>query len=376
MTRLPGAPTRDGDTFQRILVIVTRQIGDVLLATPLVHAARLRWPNARIDVLGFSGTLAILEGNPDIGELINVAPGAGWRRSWPLIRSLWRRYDLALIAQYSDRAHLYGLIAARTRSGQVPAGPKGRWKRRMLAHSVDLGGQQGHAAREKLNLLAPWVPSPPSKVIPPASRPLPDDIASRLVPGYVVMQTPSRVRYKQYPLAYCAEVVAGLARQGRQVVLTGGPSAGDRDFVANVVQLAGAPGVLDVCGRLDFNQLATLLSDAALFIGPDTSITHLATACGAPVVALYGPVDPNLWGPVPVDGLPQPPYERSGYHQRRNNVILLQGNQACVPCNGAGCDRHDNSLSQCLETMAPERVLDAAAELLAGVPAASVLQKA
>ena len=244
----------------------------------------------------------------------------------------------------------------------------------MLQHAVNLGAQQGHAVREKLNLLAPWVDSPPSKVIPPAAHPLPSDLSAQLLPGYVVIQAPSRVRYKQYPLAYFAEVVAELSRRGHQVVLTGGPSDGDRAFVSDVVRLAGEPGVLDVCGRLDFNQLATLLSSAALFIGPDTSITHLATACGAPVVALYGPVDPNLWGPVPVDGLPHPPYERSGYRQRRGNVILLQGNQACVPCNGAGCHRNDNSASQCLETMAPERVLEAAVALLEAHPA--LLQRA
>jgi len=354
----------EGHDFQRILVIVTRQIGDVLLTTPLIRSARLRWPNARIDVLGFAGTLAVLSGNPDIHELINVPPGSGWRQSWPLIRRLWRRYDLALIAEYSDRAHLYGFVAAGLRSGQVPAGPAGRWKRRVVHHAVELGELQGHAAREKLNLLKPWVDSSSTKVIPPSARPLPEDLAAQLRPGYVVMQAPSRVRYKQYPLEHGAQVVAGLARRGHQVVLTGGPSEADRALVAELKQRADAPHVIDACGKLDFNELVTLLKGAALYVGPDTSITHLATACGAPVVALYGPIDPNLWGPVPVDGLPQPPYERSGYRQRRGNVILLQGNQACVPCNGAGCDRHEGSVSQCLETMAPERVLEAADALV------------
>jgi heptosyltransferase-3 len=116
---------REGDHFRRILVIVTRQIGDVLLTTPLIRAVRQRWPDARIDVLGFAGTLAILAGNPDIAELINVPPGSGWRQSWPLIRALWREYDLAVISQYSDRAHLYGLVAAGVRSGQVSEGREG-----------------------------------------------------------------------------------------------------------------------------------------------------------------------------------------------------------------------------------------------------------
>jgi heptosyltransferase-3 len=367
---------REGDHFRRILVIVTRQIGDVLLTTPLIRAVRQRWPDARIDVLGFAGTLAILAGNPDIAELINVPPGSGWRQSWPLIRALWREYDLAVISQYSDRAHLYGLVAAGVRSGQVSEGREGRFKRWLLRHAVTLTDAQGHAVAEKLRLVSPWADDVSSKVIPPALRPMPMSVADRLEPRYAVFHVPSRVRYKQYPLGHSAQVIEGLVQQGFQVVLTGGASDTDRGMVADVVGLAGNPaGVIDTCGQLDFGQLATLLTGAAVFIGPDTSITHLATACGAPVVALYGPIDPNLWGPVPVDGLPSPPYERSGVRQRRGNVILLQGTQPCVPCNGAGCDKHDNSASQCLETMSPDRVLHAVAEL-AGVHEMAMLQHA
>ena len=62
-----SAPRDDGtgDRFERILVVCTRQLGDVLLTTPLIRAARERWPAAVIDVLGFGGTLGMLRGNPD-----------------------------------------------------------------------------------------------------------------------------------------------------------------------------------------------------------------------------------------------------------------------------------------------------------------------
>ena len=87
------------DGFERILVVCTRQIGDVLLTTPLIHAAKARWPEPTIDVLGFGGTLGMLRGNPDVAELIEVPAGSGWVASRALIRRLWRRYDLALVAQ-------------------------------------------------------------------------------------------------------------------------------------------------------------------------------------------------------------------------------------------------------------------------------------
>ena len=66
----------------------------------------------------------MLRGNPDVAELIEVPAGSGWVASRRLIRRLWRRYDLALIAQYSDRAHLYGFAAAKRR--ERPGHRRGR----------------------------------------------------------------------------------------------------------------------------------------------------------------------------------------------------------------------------------------------------------
>ena len=37
--------------------------------------------------------------------------------------------------------------------------------------------------------------------------------------------------------------------------------------------------------------------------------------------------------------------------------MLLQGDPPCVPCNRQGCERHNDSRSECLETLLPLRVL-------------------
>jgi heptosyltransferase-3 len=347
------------DSFDRILVICTRLIGDVLLTTPLIHAAKQRWPQSRIDVLGFEGTLGMLEGNPDVNELIQVKAGSGWLDSLGLVRRLWRRYDLALIAQHTDRAHLYGFVAARRRSGQVANERRAWWKRALLDHAVVLGqGREPHVMLEKMRLLEPWAVSSLATVVPPPGAPLPVDVAGALQVPYVVMQVPTRVRYKQWPIEHYRSVVSALVSDGVQVVLTGSAAPSDRAATAAVASAGPATQVLDVAGRLDLKQLTALLSGAAAYVGPDTSITHLAAACDIPVVALYGPINPRLWGPWPGSAPAQTPYERRALRQQAGKVILLQGDQACVPCNGAGCERHDASRSDCLETMAPQRVLD------------------
>ena len=44
-------------------------------------------------------------------------------------------------------------------------------------------------------------------------------------------------------------------------------------------------------------ELACWLAGARLYIGNDSGITHLAAAAGTPVLALFGPTDPNVWVP-------------------------------------------------------------------------------
>jgi heptosyltransferase-3 len=352
-----ASPLRADDRFRRILVVCTRQIGDVLLTTPLIAAAKARWPEAAIDVLGFGGTLGMLRGNADVNELIEVPAGSGWVASRRLIRRLWRRYDLALIAQYSDRAHLYGFAAAKRRAGQVTDEPKSWWKRALLEHRVRMNDDQSHSVVEKLRLLAPWVEPGGARLVAPPAAPLPADVSAALIAPYVVLQAPAAVAYKQWPLAHWRTLVEALVARGLQVVLTGAPSAGDRALVAAVGAGFEADRVLDLAGRLDLNQVAGLLRGATLYVGGDTSITHLATACEVPVVALYGPVDPRYFGPWPANPTLVVPYVGHALVQRVAHVTLLQGTPACVPCNRAGCEDRNDSASVCLQTMAPARVI-------------------
>ena len=116
-------------------------------------------------------------------------------------------------------------------------------------------------------------------------------------------------------------------------------------------------------GRLDWPQLSGLLAQARVYVGPDTSVTHLAAAAGCPTVALYGPTDPRLWGPWPAGGL-DAMWQASGHMQRRGNVWLVQNPLPCVPCQLEGCERRLESYSACLDELAAERVIGVVEEVL------------
>jgi len=358
---------KSGDV-QSVLVIVTRQIGDVLLTTPLIHAARQRWPQAAVDVLGFEGTLGMLRGNPDIRAVIATPPRLGLRGGLRLARQLWHRYDLALVAEASDRAHLIGALASRRRAGLLPAhGGSNGWKKRLLDHSVTLSGDLGevHVVQEKLQLLAPWqAQPPPARLVAPPSAPLPAALAGRLARGYVVVHTPSMWPYKQWPREHFRTLIGLLAAAGHQLVLTGGPSTEDRATVDAMRGAAPEEQLVDA-GLLDFAQLAGLLRGAALYIGPDTSVSHLAAACEVPVLAILGPTNPQRWAPWPaVPGEQVVRWQRRSSTQTVGQVTLLQAELPCVPCGKAGCEDHRMSRTDCLPAIAPQRVAQEALRIL------------
>jgi heptosyltransferase III len=351
-------------------VVATRQIGDVLLTTPMVRAARALWPQARIEVLGFQGTLGMLECNPDIDGLVPLPPKLGFRGGLQAVRSLWRRYDLALITDVGDRAHLLGWVAARSRSGVLPPSSSSNWwKRLLLSHCVVSAGDRGevHVVREKNALLAPWAGGEvdgPLRVVPPSPAPLPPGLDAAVRRGAVVVHAPSMWSYKQWPLPHYGEVVRALLADGHQVVLTGTRGERDQECIAPLRSLGQAPTLIDASGQLNFRQTVALLRRAGLYIGPDTSISHLAAAVGLPVLAVFGPTNPMRWAPWPGAGGQAVHYVRVRPDQQVGNVTLLQSGLPCVPCGRAGCDDHRHSRSDCLTAISPERLLEHARRLI------------
>jgi heptosyltransferase-3 len=127
------------------------------------------------------------------------------------------------------------------------------------------------------------------------------------------------------------------------------------------------PAVIRVRGRLDWAGLTALLKGAAVYIGPDTSMTHLAAASGCPTIALYGPTSPRLIGPWPVGGLADP-WDHAGTIQHRGNVWVVQNPLPCLPCEKLGCEGHLDSYSRCLDELPLRSVLTVVDEALGRSP--------
>ncbi len=355
----------------RILVIVTRRIGDVLLALPLVSSLKSAWPAARIDMLVFKGTDGVLAGNPLLNEVIAVPPSQSAIQTLRFARGLWRRYDLAICTSPSDRPTLYAWLAGRNRIGIMASGAKHAWKRALLHAIVPFDDNNTHTVVQNLRLAD--LLDVPRRFDMPIGRTGDDERQlEALFPDFrntrfAVLHLYPKFAYKMWDPIQWQELASWLKEQGIAVVLSG---SGDPQELAYVSEFAdshsraGESPPLNLAGKLSFAQLALLLERAAVYIGPDTVTTHLAAALGAPTLALFGPSNPVKWGPWPKghEALTSP-YRRQGT-QFVGNVALVQGTGHCVPCLLEGCARHQGSGSACLQMLQAAVVISAIEKLL------------
>ena len=359
----------------RILVVALRRLGDVLFATSLIASLRRAFRQAVIDVLVFEDTAGILDGNPHIDRVVTMPSRPSVWQGLAVALRVAKRYDLAVSTQSGDRPIMFALIAGRRHVGPIDGGGRGVLRQLTLSRSVP--PQPGsHRLEEMLRLADALGVRRVAHLVCPGGVALPDCASTAIRDAkagdpqpYAVIHAAPMFQYKRWAAGGWRELAAHLRARGLNVVATGGPAAAERAYLDLV--WGNLPDVTRRDGQLSWPELARLLTYARLFVGPDTSVTHLAAATGCPTVALFGPTDPRLWGPVPAGGL-DPMWEAVGAIQRRKNVWLVQHALSCLPCQNEGCERHIGSFSKCLDELQPAQVLRAIDAALAPASATAL----
>ncbi len=340
----------------RVLVIALRRLGDVLLTTPLIRSVKRAFADASIDALVFDGTGGVLTGNPDVTGVISIPARPGAVATLSLLRRLARRYDLALSTQSGDRPTMLAWIAGKQSAGPVEAdGLVATAKRLALGRSY-LRNREQHRVVDVLRLTELLGIPAVSEIVCPTGN-----VRANLIPAepYAVVHAAPMFTYKRWTAEGWRALAAALRQRGLRVVTTG--AKGDRDYLD---QIWHDTDVIRFDGKLEWPELTEAIGNARVYVGPDTAITHLASATGAPTVALYGPTDPRLWGPWPVGGLDSP-WNAAGTIQQRGNVWLVQNPLPCLPCQLEGCERRLDSHSRCLDELTGAQVVAAVDRALA-----------
>jgi ADP-heptose:LPS heptosyltransferase len=304
-----------GAGIERILVVKVDHVGDVVLATPALHALRAAHPNAVIDVLVAPDSRFVLEGNPSVSRVLlydsprfrraasggavpeSLAEAVRDRYSAVVeLRGDWRTLRLPFRVGATRRVdrgtmRLKGWLARRVppRGGRPPrhevetnleivkpllrrSGSRGLDPNRVRV-VIHPSGKARESARSKLRSAGGDADRPFVCIHPGASRPA--------------------KAWNDARFAAVADWI--LAHYHAQVVFVG--SEAERVTEAAVRASVKERGTIWLTGALTLDEVAALLMDAKLFLGNDGGPAHLAAAAGAPAVVLFGPTDPRRFGP-------------------------------------------------------------------------------
>jgi ADP-heptose:LPS heptosyltransferase len=118
-------------------------------------------------------------------------------------------------------------------------------------------------------------------------------------------------------------------KRGLSVVLVGGK--GERRISGYILEHTGKSecGIISFAGDLDLETTAAVIKHAAVFVGSDSGLAHLAVALGIPTVVLFGPSDHLKWGftdhhhAVVRADLPCSPCFIFGYHKPCRTISCM-----------------------------------------------------
>ena len=299
---------------ERILIVRLSALGDVVHTLPLLDALRRARPRAHIGWLVEEPAASLLEGHPQL-DRVWIAPRHAARR----LRSVGRplaaagrlaevarglraaRYQLTLDTQCNLRSSLWARASgAGVRIGFAPpfTKEKAHWWSTLRVEAPRDGQLKAH---RNLELLAPLgidtAGARPRIAIPDAARRIADPLrasgarAIALHPGVSGFGA-----IKQW----APDRFAALARRlrderGARCLVTFGPS--ERDLARRVVDASGGAAEL-APETTSLLELAALYEACDVVVAGDTGPLHLAAALGVPVVGLYGPKDPAVYGPL------------------------------------------------------------------------------
>jgi ADP-heptose:LPS heptosyltransferase len=305
------ASAADVDNVERVLAVHRiLRIGDTLVARPAMTALRAKYPDAHISVLCAADLAPLLE--PDLGafydEIIPAEFEADRTKLFAQLASY--RFDRAYV-MVTDRfsLRLPYLAGIPYSVGYDYAGRGALLSERCelptRANSpgflYDDDEPPAHISRIWLGLIDPDAPAPvkyPDFAIPENADEKTAAFKKRngFSPGeYVVFHPfPAHDSYF-WPDERWRELIRILSKN-RRVVITGGP--GD---AGEARRFTGETGAVVAAGELDILSSMALIRDAAAVVSVDTAAVHIAATIGTPVVTLYGPGDPVLWGPLGVE---------------------------------------------------------------------------
>ena len=328
--------------YKNILIIKMSSLGDVLHTLPAVAALRKGFPKARLTWLVHPQFGDFVPDPPMIDEVLyfdkekfkKMNTGGKWSyfkemrallhsRKFDLVIDMHGLFKSAVLAAISGCDNRIGFCEMWEGSGYISKPIRGE-------HA------EGHAIEQYLDV-ARYLGCPADEIV----FPLPDlqkewqavqQKTDAVQKPYVVLVPGARWDTKIWPAEHFAKLADMILRDGKQVILAGGP-----EDVPTGAQITGmVPGVTDLTGKTSLRELGALIRHCILYISADTGPLFIATAMKKPLIALYGPTRPDKTGP----------------YGSEDAVVM----KAPVPC--AGCLKRHCRKWICMQSITPDMVFE------------------
>jgi heptosyltransferase III len=283
-----STPTPQSAGKPRILILRGGSIGDFVFTLPAFTAVRKQWPKAYIELVGYPhiAQLAVAGGLADSVFSLESANVARYFAMGAVLdekqTEYIRSFDLIISYLYDPIGTLKeNLLNAGAR--QVIYGDP----RVLMSHAIDV-------LMKPLEELAiyPEGGEFSQLAITDHHRKSGKSKVERVGERVVALHPGSGSPKKNWPLSRFVELGEKLRKKGIIPVFTLGEA--DREIAVELERQKTGITVLPTGSLLE---LAEFLFACSGYVGNDSGITHLAAALGIPVVAIFGPTEPDIWAP-------------------------------------------------------------------------------
>ena len=282
----------------KILIIQTAFLGDVILATPLIESLSSTFPSAQIDFLLKKGNEALLDEHPKLRRVL-IFDKANKRKSLLNLTQEIReeKYDLVLNLHRFASSGLITIFSGASETRGFSKNPFSFLYSKRFKHSINNGQ---HEVDRNLSLITDLVEKSQRRPqLYPSQADL-DFVTQWKNETYYCLAPASVWFTKQAPPAVWQYVMEKFDEEGVRFYLLGGPN--DYELCESIKLISQRNNVHNLAGKLSLMQSAALMKDAKRNFVNDSGPLHIASAGNAPVSAFFCSTIPEFgFGPLSDD---------------------------------------------------------------------------
>jgi len=306
--------------MQKILVVQTAFIGDVVLATALVESLHEQYPKAAIDVVVRKGNEHLFNEHPFINELIvwdkKQHKYLNWLSILKKIRA--KKYDVLINLQRFAATGLWTVLSNANTTIGFDKNPFSFLFTHKVKHDVSAGDvheiNRNHKLTESLGALQLCMP----KLYPTKSDF--DKVKQYQAEKYITIAPASVWFTKQFPISAWVSFLTELPFEGPIYILGGVSDKALGDQIINEIESIDSTAskkIINLSGALGFLASAALQQKAVMNYVNDSAPLHFCSAVNAPVTAIYCSTIPAFgFGPLSTNSF----------------IVETQQKLSCRPC--------------------------------------------